>query len=61
MLIQNVTLIRTGIEVIRSAAAKKVAIIDAEANANATITANTAQAKIIKNTVTKQSEAYYQA
>jgi len=49
--IRNATVVRQKIEVDRSNATKEVAIINAEAQSNATYIANQALAQIIKNTV----------
>ncbi|CDW85393.1 UNKNOWN [Stylonychia lemnae] len=59
--VKSINLILAGIEVDNSVANQNISIINAEAQYNATIYSNNINAKMIKNTVTKQAEAYTQA
>jgi len=56
--VKNVTLIKAGMDVDRSVANKNISIINAEAQFDAAIYANNITAYAIKNSVTKQAEAY---
>ena len=56
--IKNATIIKAEIEVVRSQYMKDIAVINAEAQYNATVTRNTAQAITLKNTITYQGWAF---
>lgn len=56
--IKNVAVIKANMEVDRSIANKNITIINAEAQYDAAIFSNNITGYMIKNTVTKQSEAY---
>lgn len=59
--IKNVAVIKANMEVDKSIANKNITIINAEAQYDAAIFSNNITAYMIKNTVTKQSEAYTQS
>lgn len=56
--IRNATNIKASINVDRSEAAKNITVINAQADANATIIENEAIGKMINNTITYEGEAY---
>jgi regulator of protease activity HflC (stomatin/prohibitin superfamily) len=58
--IMNSTLVRQEIEVLRSEANRDIAIINAQADNQATTISNNARAQILSNTITKLSQAYTQ-
>jgi len=58
MAVKNATLIRTQIEVDRAQAQMQVDIINAQANSQALIVTNDAQATMMNDTITFQGMAY---